>query len=275
MIAASVPVSRVLLLCMALLAGFATNTLADTAVVSFDEGTIPADLQCNETWFEGDIGLRIVPLQTERCSLDLCRFSHSGGSLVLEVAQHWADLSLIPGQVDSVEIAFSTVCFDCADISVFNGDDLVATTTNGSTFGSVTLDVGGVRADRLGVNPCVDCRICEIAVHVTSSPTSVGDGDVVTLNRRAALGAFHPNPFNPSTSVPILVSESGHAELRVYGPSGRLVRSLLESHLPAGPHLITWDGVDDEGRGLVSAVYFVQLRFDGVVSDTRKVVLLR
>ena len=272
---ASAVILRVLL-GVALVVSFATNTRADTAVVTFDEGTIPPDLQCNETWFEGDIGLRVVPLQTERCSLDLCLFSHSGGSVVFEVAQLRVDLSLISGPVDSVEVTFSTVCFDCVDIAVFNGDDLVATATNGPTaFGTTTLEVGSVPVDRLEVNPCIDFRLFEIVVHFEPSPTSVGDGDVVTLNRRAALGVSHPNPFNPSTSVPILITESAHADVRIYELSGRRVRSLLESHLPAGRHLIAWDGADDEGRALVSGVYFVQLRFDGVVSDTRKVVLLK
>lgn len=276
MMTASAVISRVLLFGVAIVAFSATNTRADTAVVTFDEGTIPPDLQCNETWFEGDIGLRVVPLQTDRCGLNLCAFSHSGVSLVLEVAQIRVDLSLISGPVDSVEVTFSTVCFDCVDIAVFNGDDLVATTTNGPTaLGTVTLDVGGVHVDRLEVNPCIDFRLFEIVVHFEPSPTSVGDGDVVTLNRRGALGASHPNPFNPSTSVPILITESGHADVQIYELSGRRVRSLLESHLPVGQHLIAWDGADDKGRALVSGVYFVQLRFDGVVSDTRKVILLK
>jgi hypothetical protein len=276
MITASVLISRVLLLGVAPLAAFATNTLADTAVVTFDAGTVPSNLDCNETWFEGDIGLSVVPTPAETCG-SLCVITHSDGILGLQ-ARLRADLSLISGPIDSVEVTLSTVCFDCVEISVFNGDELVATTTNGSVAfppATITLEVGSVHADRLEIIPCVDLTIFEIVVHFEPSATSVVDRDFVTPNRHAALGAMHPNPFNPSISIPILVAESGRADLRVYGPSGRQVRSLFASDLPAGRHQIVWDGVDDEGLALTSGVYFVQLRFDGVVADTRKAILVQ
>lgn len=272
----SVAIGRYLLLAsVVLLAGLVTDSLAATAIVTFDEGTIPPDLECNVIWFEGDVGLRVVPTPLETCGLALCVFSHSSGALGLSVAQLRADLSLIVGTVDSVEVTFSTVCFDCADISVFNGNELVATTTNGpNTFGTVTLDVGGVHVDRLEVNPCIDFLLSEIVVYFEPDAASVAHHDAVLPNRQASLGAMHPNPFSRSTSIHIAVAESGHADLRVYDASGRRVRHLVDADLDAGRHRVIWDGLNDEARPVTYGAYFLQLRFHGVVVDTRKVILL-
>jgi flagellar hook assembly protein FlgD len=84
---------------------------------------------------------------------------------------------------------------------------------------------------------------------------------------------LQPNPFNPSTSIPITLDEARHADLRIFDVSGRLVRRLLEARLAAGHHPVTWDGRASDGRALASGVYFAQLRLDGIVVGTRKATL--
>ncbi|MBD3236694.1 MAG: hypothetical protein GF330_08320, partial [Candidatus Eisenbacteria bacterium] len=44
--------------------------------------------------------------------------------------------------------------------------------------------------------------------------------------------------------------------LSVVDPSGRRVRHLLSGALPAGCHIVAWDGCDDRGRALGSGAYF-------------------
>ena len=89
------------------------------------------------------------------------------------------------------------------------------------------------------------------------------------------LGPNHPNPFNPSTSIPFQLSEAGFVHLRIYDLAGRLVRTLLSGQrLEKGPHAIRWNGMDDSGRTITSGVYLC--RFDcGLKSDTIKMMLVR
>jgi flagellar hook assembly protein FlgD len=53
------------------------------------------------------------------------------------------------------------------------------------------------------------------------------------------------------------------ASLRIYNAQGRLVRTLLSSFLAAGPHSVSWNGLDDRGRPSSSGVYFIRLQAGG------------
>jgi hypothetical protein len=83
--------------------------------------------------------------------------------------------------------------------------------------------------------------------------------------RALALRGIHPNPFNPSTTVQFDLPRAGRANLTVYSSSGRLVRVLLDSALPAASHSVIWDGRDAVGRPVASGVYFARLTFNDEV----------
>ena len=92
---------------------------------------------------------------------------------------------------------------------------------------------------------------------------------------RTALEANAPNPFNPRTTIAFRLAESGPATLTVYDARGRTVRVLVDGDaMPAGRHEVTWDGRDDEGRGVAGGVYFYALRADDVTLR-RSMVLLK
>ena len=71
------------------------------------------------------------------------------------------------------------------------------------------------------------------------------------------------------TTIPITLRASGYVELRVYNVAGRLVSSLVNKQLPAGPHKITWDDA------VASGTYFYQLSVDGRTVGAKKAVLLK
>jgi len=74
----------------------------------------------------------------------------------------------------------------------------------------------------------------------------------------------HPNPFNPSTSISFSLAEPGRAVVEVFDFRGRLVRTLLDRDLPAGPATAAWDGRDAAGRPAGSGAYRVRVRSGGV-----------
>lgn len=91
---------------------------------------------------------------------------------------------------------------------------------------------------------------------------------------RPVLGANYPNPFNPETSVPFSLPQSGRTRLAVYDVAGRLVRILVDGVLPAGGHHARWDGLDDTGRAVASGVYVIRLSAGGQ-HESRAAVLAR
>jgi hypothetical protein len=99
---------------------------------------------------------------------------------------------------------------------------------------------------------------------------AVGD---VPANATALRGAS-PNPFNPRTDIHFELARAGRAQLSVFDPRGRLVRVLADADLPAGSHVVTWDGTDATGRLAASGVYFLRLEAAGV-TDVGKVMLMK
>lgn len=86
----------------------------------------------------------------------------------------------------------------------------------------------------------------------------------------------YPNPFNPVTKIGFLVPD-GTAEtvsLIIYDVSGARVRTLVNGILPAGRHLVEWDGRNDAGEPAGSGVYFYRMRLHGF-TDTKKMLLLK
>jgi endonuclease I len=69
-----------------------------------------------------------------------------------------------------------------------------------------------------------------------------------------------PNPFNPSTVIRFSLDRKVRdGSLRVYDVTGRLVRTLHDGPLAAGPHKVTWDGRDEAGARMASGTYLVRL----------------
>ena len=60
----------------------------------------------------------------------------------------------------------------------------------------------------------------------------------------------------------------------VHDVRGRLVRTLLDESLPAGPGRVLWDGCDGAGRDVASGTYFVRLVAGGE-SRVQSVALIR
>ena len=69
-----------------------------------------------------------------------------------------------------------------------------------------------------------------------------------------------PNPFNPSTTVRLLLPQAGPTEVRVHDLRGALVTVLLNETRPAGPLDLRWDGTDSQGETVASGVYLVSVK---------------
>jgi len=103
---------------------------------------------------------------------------------------------------------------------------------------------------------------------------AVPDGDVPAPRLSAAVA--RPNPFNPSTELAFTLDGAGHIETRVdiHDLLGRRVRRLHAGSLPAGRHVLRWDGHDDDGAAVAGGVYLAVIRADEA-SVTLKLSLVK
>jgi hypothetical protein len=104
-------------------------------------------------------------------------------------------------------------------------------------------------------------------------PTPVED-QPVALPTAVSLAGNYPNPFNPMTVIRFALPASQHAELAVFDVRGKKVRTLVSDMLPAGSHEVTWQGRDDQGRGVASGTYFYRL-VTGDERHVRKMLLIK
>jgi len=105
---------------------------------------------------------------------------------------------------------------------------------------------------------------------VSGGPTAVALTDPTPARTRLRAA---PNPVVGSTSIRFELPAPGPVRLAVFDASGRLVRRLLETTLPAGPQAAAWDGRDDRGARLPAGIYFANLDAEGA-SLQSKIVLL-
>ncbi len=96
------------------------------------------------------------------------------------------------------------------------------------------------------------------------------DGDHAAFHRLSA----YPNPCNDSCALALQLPGPDRVRAAVYDVMGRLVCVLADRSFPAGEVLLAWNGRDERGDTVASAVYFVRMRV-GASELERKIVLLR
>jgi hypothetical protein len=98
--------------------------------------------------------------------------------------------------------------------------------------------------------------------------------EVTSPAYRDVLRQNAPNPFNPHTEIAFELAKAGRTTLRVYDIQGRLVATLLNGALSAGPHRVTWSGRNQSGREAASGIYFYRLDAPGF-KETKRMTLAR
>jgi hypothetical protein len=89
------------------------------------------------------------------------------------------------------------------------------------------------------------------------------------------LGDNYPNPFNPSTTIPVSIPKLSQVRLTVYNVLGQEVRTLYTGPLDAGKYLYTWDGTSEGGRPVSTGVYIVRMTTGAGISLVHKLLLLK
>jgi hypothetical protein len=83
------------------------------------------------------------------------------------------------------------------------------------------------------------------------------------------VGAAYPNPFNPSTIVPLELTKNAVVSATLYDTNGREIKGLLNANLSAGTYNIHVDGAD-----LTTGMYLVQINIDDAV-NVQKISLMK
>ncbi len=113
------------------------------------------------------------------------------------------------------------------------------------------------KAEDAGSGSLVEALVDDFLLMGSFDLSGVDEG--VSTHFVTRLDQNSPNPFNPKTEIRFSLKQAGQASLRIFDAQGRLVKSLAEGKLEAGPQSIVWDGTDSAGQRAASGVYFYRL----------------
>ncbi|MFP4522219.1 MAG: right-handed parallel beta-helix repeat-containing protein, partial [Fibrobacterota bacterium] len=91
-------------------------------------------------------------------------------------------------------------------------------------------------------------------------------GTKVDLPLKLELLRNYPNPFNPSTIIPVNIplessGKSCHIEIR--DVKGRKIRKIFNGVPDPGSHKFIWRGINEKGKAVPGGIYIISVSIDG------------
>ncbi len=80
----------------------------------------------------------------------------------------------------------------------------------------------------------------------------------------------YPNPFNGETTISFSIEEQSNVEINIYNMKGELVQNLVNKKANKGSHSVRFNAVK-----LNTGVYYYQLKVDGIVKDSKRMLYLK
>ena len=93
--------------------------------------------------------------------------------------------------------------------------------------------------------------------------------EIDMMPETTSLKANYPNPFNPSTTIPFDIAQSGSVVLNIYDMSGSLVKTLVSGHKEADSYEVVWNGLNNDGQQVASGQYILKMNAPNFTSTSQ------
>lgn len=91
-----------------------------------------------------------------------------------------------------------------------------------------------------------------------------------------SLSQNYPNPFNPKTIINYELSKTNFVQLKVYDVLGNEIAVLVNEKKSPGSYKVDFNArLAMQGESLSSGIYFYSLSVDGILIDTKRMILLK
>ena len=110
---------------------------------------------------------------------------------------------------------------------------------------------------------------------IVGTPEAVRKELDAMLPKEFALGQNFPNPFNPTTTIPVAIPSTANVSLRIYNILGEEIRTLYAGSLQSGRYWFTWDGKNERGNPVATGIYISRLATGAGKNFTAKMILMK
>ncbi|GAB4033667.1 MAG: hypothetical protein Fur0012_13530 [Elusimicrobiota bacterium] len=110
----------------------------------------------------------------------------------------------------------------------------------------------------------------------TSNVVSLGISNAINLTTDKSDFVAYNNIINSSNSKTFLkydIKSSGSLSIKVYTPSGTLVKTIYNGSVDSGKGTFEWDGTNEKGNKVASGIYFVKTEGPGVNKIDRVAII--
>ena len=107
---------------------------------------------------------------------------------------------------------------------------------------------------------------------VLAFPSQIEDQTLIV--REFALDQNYPNPFNPITNIRYTLASKTNAKVEIFNILGERISTLSNDIQDAGRHEVIWNGTNDQGKAVVSGIYFYTITTPQF-TQTKKMVLIK
>lgn len=85
-----------------------------------------------------------------------------------------------------------------------------------------------------------------------------------------------PNPFNETTNIKFMLTQTAFVDVAIYDVKGALVKSFATQHVTADDEVsLQWDGKDEQGKTLSNGIYLYSVKINGQDYATKQVILMK
>jgi hypothetical protein len=206
--------------------------------------------------------------------------SESGGAFYINI---WEDDNGRPAdttifsalQVSGNEIGWNQKILNSENISFSNEFWIgIKEFSSSQPFGLDTTLISGYSFQREGENGewlPIEGNLA-IRAYLSSEPLSITNSEIPF---NYGIKDIFPNPFNPIANIQFEVAEFSQVKLSIINLNGRLVSVLGNGKMNPGQYQSLWDGNDSYGNLVSSGIYLAVLESNGMLIQTRKLVLLK
>ena len=151
---------------------------------------------------------------------------------------------------------------DTSETNIFDEDPLLVDTSTHDynlMAGSPCIDAGN---PDYPLDP--DSTRVDIGALFYDQSTTIDEDDSFTEQYCYELHQNYPNPFNAQTTISYYLPHDALVSLIVFDITGRIVRNIISDKFQEmGNYSFIWDGKDNSGKEVSTAIYFYQFKING------------